>query len=102
MLKQCSGESCRNPWRSIFTNGKVTTLKQALDRKYDDYFAQLPRVKYDVRVSGPLVCSSGLCRSDISLDRQKCELGYHRGLEAPFWSHNLAYSPGQCYRQKSA
>ncbi|GAA6005584.1 sulfatase family protein [Rhodotorula paludigena] len=79
VLKQCSGESCRNPWRSIFTNGKVTTLKQALDRKYDDYFAQLPRVKYD-----------------------KCELGYHRGLEAPFWSHNLAYSPGQCYRQKSA
>ncbi|ORY76013.1 alkaline-phosphatase-like protein [Leucosporidium creatinivorum] len=76
VLKTCSGQSCRLPWKSMFTNGKVKNLKDAMKKEYDDYFKGLPSVRYS-----------------------RCELGYHRTLEAPFWSHTLAYSPEKSYAQ---
>ncbi|KAK4052700.1 hypothetical protein OIV83_001987 [Microbotryomycetes sp. JL201] len=47
-LKDCIGEECRQPWKSIFPSDQVSSLKQAVDIKFDEYFAGLPRVAYQV------------------------------------------------------
>lgn len=54
-LKTCRGQQCRDGWRAIFPQGDATTLKEALDTKFDGYFDRLPKLHYD-----------------------NCELGYHR------------------------
>ncbi|KAM0786789.1 hypothetical protein ACM66B_002223 [Microbotryomycetes sp. NB124-2] len=68
-LKDCVGDECRQPWKEIFPRGQVSSLRQALDPKFDDFFATLPRVKY-----------------------QDCTLGYHRAQEHPFWQSHLAFN----------
>ncbi|GAA6050414.1 hypothetical protein JCM3770_004026 [Rhodotorula araucariae] len=78
VLKSCSGDSCRNPWGVIFRDGKVRSLKAALDEQYDAYFEDLPRVRYS-----------------------ECRLGFHSKLEAPFWTDDLAYSPRKQYSPAS-
>ncbi|SCZ95918.1 BZ3500_MvSof-1268-A1-R1_Chr8-1g09882 [Microbotryum saponariae] len=69
VLKTCVGEVCKRPWKEIFPQGNVGSLKEALDEKFDQYFRQLPKVAYS-----------------------RCELGYLRELEYPFWSRDLAFS----------
>lgn len=73
VLKTCVGESCHAPYSVIFpsieaTGGQVYRLDQALDPKYDAYFAQLPKVRYT-----------------------HCALGYQTRLEKPDWSAELAF-----------
>lgn len=37
-LKSCKGSVCRKPWQTLFPNGKVVSLADAMDTKYDDFF----------------------------------------------------------------
>ena len=48
VTKSCSQESCRNPWKILQKDagGEFTTLQEALDPKYDDFFKSLPSVGY--------------------------------------------------------
>ncbi|KAF4452184.1 putative arylsulfatase precursor [Fusarium austroafricanum] len=48
VTKSCSQESCRNHWKILQKNsgGKFTTLKEAMDAKYDKFFASLPSGGY--------------------------------------------------------
>lgn len=48
VLKTCVGDSCRQPWSALFTNGSVRNLQEAMHSKYDEYFRSLPSVKYSV------------------------------------------------------
>lgn len=48
VLKTCAGDSCRYPWSTMFTNGKVKNIKDAMKKEYDDYFKSLPDVRYSV------------------------------------------------------
>lgn len=34
-------------WEAIFPYGEATSLKEALDPRFDDYFDDLPKVHYD-------------------------------------------------------
>ena len=68
VLKTCKGESCVHPYGAMFPGGKIVTLQQAMDRKYDDYFANLPKVRFD-----------------------HCMLGYQSRLEKPEWEDAWAY-----------
>jgi len=43
VLKSCSGNSCIHPWKVLFPGEEVTTLKQALDGKYDAFFEMSSR-----------------------------------------------------------
>ncbi|KAK8116893.1 uncharacterized protein PG998_005174 [Apiospora kogelbergensis] len=50
VTKSCAENTCRDPW-AVFTpnNGtdeKVATMKEAMDTKYDAYFASFPRVHF--------------------------------------------------------
>lgn len=72
----------------------MQSLRTALDEKYDAYFEALPRVRYSVR----LLRRGG--RNIVWIDQlrlQECRLGFHIKLEAPFWTEDLAYSPGKEY-----
>lgn len=59
-LKNCKGDSCRYPWKTIFPSGKVNNLQDALDKSYDNFFANQPWVSFD-----------------------ECTLGYIPELEGP-------------------
>ncbi|KAK7953246.1 arylsulfatase [Apiospora saccharicola] len=51
VTKSCAEGTCRDPW-AVFTPSnttdgeKLTTMKQAMDPKYDAYFASFPRVHF--------------------------------------------------------
>lgn len=44
--KTCTKNSCRDPWGYIHPDGSVQTLKDALDPKYDSFYASLPKVHF--------------------------------------------------------
>ncbi|KAH9906935.1 arylsulfatase [Xylariomycetidae sp. FL2044] len=49
VTKSCAEGTCRDPW-AVFTppdNSTIRTFKQAMDAKYDDYFASFPRVHFN-------------------------------------------------------
>ncbi|GAA5891490.1 hypothetical protein JCM6882_004489 [Rhodosporidiobolus microsporus] len=70
VLKNCVGDVCRDPWATVFPEGGVKGLSDALNEEYDQYFEELPRVRYS-----------------------HCQIGYFQALEKPFWRDELAYSP---------
>ncbi|KAK8137013.1 arylsulfatase [Apiospora sp. TS-2023a] len=50
VTKSCAEGTCRDPWAvftpSNTTDDKIATMKQAMDPKYDAYFASFPRVHF--------------------------------------------------------
>ncbi|KAF9262348.1 alkaline phosphatase-like protein [Marasmius fiardii PR-910] len=68
VLKTCTGEVCRDPWRA-FNVPDVSSLSGALDARFDAYFDSLPRFGY-----------------------KDCRFGYFGEVnEFPVWSEELAY-----------
>ena len=47
VLKSCKAGNCRNPWKVLHDKGEVQSLPEALTRDQDDFYATLPKVKYD-------------------------------------------------------
>lgn len=47
VTKACEQASCRDPWKTLHQDGSVHNLAEALDQKYDEYYASLPRVAFD-------------------------------------------------------
>lgn len=92
VLKTCVGDVCRNPWKSVFPDGSVSSLKAALAKSFDGYFADLPKVKYSV---SPRSNTDRFLLADLLCLMQYCDIGYHRRLEAPFWYEELAFQNGQ-------
>lgn len=69
VLKTCIGRQCTHPWESLFPSGEVTSLSDALDPRYDDFFAErVARVHFD-----------------------QCERGYIAESEGPMWDEKYAY-----------
>ncbi|KPM35927.1 Arylsulfatase [Neonectria ditissima] len=44
VLKTCKDRVCTHPWNTLHPNGDVQTLKQALDEKYDKFYANQPQM----------------------------------------------------------
>ncbi|KAI0698710.1 arylsulfatase [Earliella scabrosa] len=44
--KSCTQDGCRVPWSILHPDGSVANLRDALDSKYDDFYAGLPRVEF--------------------------------------------------------
>lgn len=68
VLRRCSGSACLSPWSSIFPNGEVHDLSEALSAEYDDYFEELEKFEYE-----------------------ECKIGFFEELEGPEWSEELVY-----------
>lgn len=62
VLKTCSGEECRSPWKQLHTNGQVTNLLEALDPKWDNFY----RNSYAVAKVGWVECYGGLSKESSS------------------------------------
>lgn len=67
LLKTCIGDSCRAPWSVLHPDGSVKTLTEALDPRYDLYYASLPSVHFEA-----------------------CLTQYNLANEAPFFSSNYS------------
>ncbi|KAI1351769.1 Arylsulphatase [Xylaria sp. FL0043] len=59
VLKSCRGYSCRQPWKQLHPAGDVGSLTDALDSKYDDFYAEQTRVKFETCENGYLVEAEG-------------------------------------------
>ncbi|KXZ50556.1 hypothetical protein GPECTOR_16g731 [Gonium pectorale] len=46
VLAVCKGESCRNPWKVLHPDGKVSTWREAIKSKYDDVYNKIPPFKF--------------------------------------------------------
>lgn len=44
VLKTCKDRVCTHPWESLHANGEVGTLVQALDERFDTFYAKQPRM----------------------------------------------------------
>ncbi|KAH7396959.1 alkaline-phosphatase-like protein [Phaeosphaeria sp. MPI-PUGE-AT-0046c] len=60
VLKSCKGDACRDPWNVLQPGKGIKTLKDALIHKFDDFYNNQPKVKFD-----------------------ECALGYIREVEGP-------------------
>lgn len=69
LLKTCIGDSCRAPWSILHPEGSVKSLADALDPRYDLYYASIPDVHFDA-----------------------CTSHYTLANEAPFYSSNYSMS----------
>ena len=59
VTKSCKQDSCRNPWKKIFPKGQVSTLGAAMEKKYDKFFADQPKVSFKNCKSGFVVANEG-------------------------------------------
>jgi N-acetylglucosamine-6-sulfatase len=39
-LKRCKGRACTRPWEKLHPDGSVRNLKDAMDAKYDAFYAE--------------------------------------------------------------
>lgn len=46
VLKSCKQDSCRDPYNVIFPKGEVQNLTAMMDKKYDSYFENSPKVQF--------------------------------------------------------
>lgn len=47
VLKSCQGQTCVRPWQALHPSGNVQTLRDALSRRFDGFYASQTRVEYD-------------------------------------------------------
>lgn len=60
VLKSCKGSVCTLPWFQLHPDGAVKNLTAALAQRFDDFYANQPKVAFD-----------------------RCEMGYIRAAEGP-------------------
>lgn len=60
VLKTCKGRTCRRPWEALHPDGRVKTLVDALNPKFDNFYKRQHKVKYE-----------------------RCEKGYRPEFEMP-------------------
>ena len=58
-LKSCKGNACRDPWRTVFPDGGVRSLKDAMDDKYDAFFDSQEKVTFSACANGYLTQYEG-------------------------------------------
>jgi N-acetylglucosamine-6-sulfatase len=60
VLKTCVGDSCRQPWETLLPGQGLKTIKDALQAKYDAFFAGVPRVSWTSCQAGYLPAAEGV------------------------------------------
>lgn len=59
VLKTCKSTTCTDPWTVLHPAGDVTSLEQALDEKFDAFYAAQPKVSYSKCELGQILESEG-------------------------------------------
>jgi hypothetical protein len=77
VLKSCKSKSCVRPWEALHPQGNVAGLWDALSSRFDGFYVQQERVRYD-----------------------HCELGYIVDAEGPqFERDGLVYRHGTAWHE---
>ncbi|KAM5350358.1 hypothetical protein ACJ41O_006863 [Fusarium nematophilum] len=76
VLKSCRGESCVRPWKILHPDGDVASLKDALEERFDKFYAQQVKVEFD------------WCEHGYLVDAEGPQVGYQyrEGLEWHHWT----------------
>ena len=59
VLKSCDGDACRKPWHQLHPGGHVQNLTAALDKSYDEFYKNQPKVSFSSCANGYLVSEEG-------------------------------------------
>ncbi|KAL5606663.1 uncharacterized protein BROUX77_003856 [Berkeleyomyces rouxiae] len=59
VLKSCRGRACIQPWKSLHPQGNVQKLSDALNSRFDQFYANQSRVRYSHCESGYIVSAEG-------------------------------------------
>jgi arylsulfatase len=59
VLKSCKGSECTLPWQVLHPDKKVTSLPQALQPKFDEFYAAQPDISFSACELGYLLESEG-------------------------------------------
>ncbi|KFA60090.1 hypothetical protein S40285_09331 [Stachybotrys chlorohalonatus IBT 40285] len=74
VMKSCKGATCRMPWQALHPDGDVTTLQEALQPKFDEFYQSQQQVAFAKCEPGYIISSEG----------PQMGYQYRRGLT---WSH---------------
>ncbi|CAG1992419.1 unnamed protein product [Fusarium graminearum] len=76
VLKSCKGNTCIEPWKTIHPDGKVANLKGALTGKFDSFYEEQVKVRFD------------RCEEGYLVDAEGPQVGYEyrEGLEWHHWT----------------
>ncbi|KIY53242.1 putative arylsulfatase, partial [Fistulina hepatica ATCC 64428] len=55
VTKSCSQATCRNPWLALHPSGTVTSLPDAMNDSYDDFYNSLPQVSFQTCLDYQLI-----------------------------------------------
>ncbi|RYP53175.1 hypothetical protein DL768_001768 [Monosporascus sp. mg162] len=68
-LKTCKGVSCRRPWSTLHPRGDVLSLEQAMDPKFDEFYAEgQNKVSFSACVGGFITDYEGAMESKPFLE----------------------------------
>lgn len=70
ILKDCKGRQCTQPWKSYFPSEDVGSLADALNPKYDSFFADVV----------------------ANVDMEECTKGYIPEMEGPAWNSTQVFT----------
>ncbi|KAI9929343.1 hypothetical protein MW887_000811 [Aspergillus wentii] len=59
VLKSCTGDACRDPWKQLHPGGKVQSLPDALDASFDGFYSRQPKVSFSSCEPGYLISREG-------------------------------------------
>ena len=76
VLKSCKGETCIEPWKILHPEGDVTSLKDALKDKFNAFYQEQVKVRFD------------RCEAGYLVDAEGPQVGYEyrEGLEWHHWT----------------
>lgn len=46
-LKDCKGRACSRPWLTLHPDEKVSSLRSALDPRFDEFYQSQPKMYYE-------------------------------------------------------
>ncbi|XEV01814.1 hypothetical protein FSHL1_007101 [Fusarium sambucinum] len=76
VLKSCKGNTCIEPWKTLHPDGNVANLKDALGGKFDSFYEEQVKVRFDRCEDGYLVAAEG----------PQVGYEYREGLEWHHWT----------------
>jgi hypothetical protein len=76
VLKSCKGNTCIEPWKILHPKGGVTSLKDALQTKFNAFYKEQVKVRFD------------RCEYGYLIDAEGPQVGYEyrEGLEWHHWT----------------
>lgn len=57
--KTCKGETCREPWEALMPGQGVSSLGDALNESFDEFFRGLPKVSFTACLGGYYAFAEG-------------------------------------------